>query len=163
MVKADGSGDVTREQALLALALADKPIEHLLDEAVQLVSLHVPGLTALYAPCEEQPAELPEPTHGEVPVRGDHGLLVGVLRLSAAPAPDDVGFLVQLAEVLGTALVRSRREERLLRSERRLVEAQRISQVGSYDFEIATNTNTWSDQLYRIYGREPQSFMASYE
>ncbi len=49
------------------------------------------------------------------------------------------------------------------RNESRLVEAQRISQVGSYDFEIATNTNLWSDQLYRIYGREPQSFMASYE
>jgi diguanylate cyclase (GGDEF)-like protein/PAS domain S-box-containing protein len=163
VVKADGPGDVTREHALLALALADKPIEHLLDEALQLVSLHVPGLTALYAPCEEQPAELPDPAHGELPVRADHGLVVGVLRLSAAPAPGDVGFLVQLAEVLGMALVRSRREERLLRSERRLVEAQRISQVGSYDFEIATNTNTWSDQLYRIYGREPQSFMASYE
>jgi diguanylate cyclase (GGDEF)-like protein/PAS domain S-box-containing protein len=49
------------------------------------------------------------------------------------------------------------------RNEQRLVEAQRISGVGSYDFEIATNTNTWSDQLYRIYGREPQSFNASYE
>ena len=51
----------------------------------------------------------------------------------------------------------------LRRSERRLIEAQRISKVGSYDFEIASNTNIWSDQLYRIYGREPQSFEASYE
>jgi diguanylate cyclase (GGDEF)-like protein/PAS domain S-box-containing protein len=53
--------------------------------------------------------------------------------------------------------------EALRRSEQRLIEAQRISKVGSYDFEIATNTNIWSDQLYRIYGREPQSFDASYE
>ncbi|HUR14650.1 MAG TPA: EAL domain-containing protein [Mycobacteriales bacterium] len=45
----------------------------------------------------------------------------------------------------------------------RLLEAQRISGVGSYDFELASNTNVWSDQLYRIYGREPQSFNASYE
>jgi len=51
----------------------------------------------------------------------------------------------------------------LERSEARLIEAQRISGVGSYDFELATQTNTWSDQLYRIYGREPQSFNASYE
>jgi len=51
----------------------------------------------------------------------------------------------------------------LERSEARLIEAQRISGVGSYDFEIATQTNVWSDQLYRIYGREPQSFNASYE
>ncbi len=51
----------------------------------------------------------------------------------------------------------------LRREVQRLVEAQRISRVGSYDFEIASNTNTWSDQLYRIYGREPQSFNASYD
>jgi diguanylate cyclase (GGDEF)-like protein/PAS domain S-box-containing protein len=57
----------------------------------------------------------------------------------------------------------ARRVEDLTRSEQRLIEAQRISGVGSYDFEIATNTNIWSDQLYRIYGREPQSFNASYE
>ena len=56
-----------------------------------------------------------------------------------------------------------RRCELLARAEQRYVEAQRISGVGSYDFEIATNTNIWSDQLYRIYGREPQSFNASYE
>jgi diguanylate cyclase (GGDEF)-like protein/PAS domain S-box-containing protein len=56
-----------------------------------------------------------------------------------------------------------RRCDDLARREQRYVEAQRISGVGSYDFEIATNTNIWSDQLYRIYGREPQSFNASYE
>jgi diguanylate cyclase (GGDEF)-like protein/PAS domain S-box-containing protein len=56
-----------------------------------------------------------------------------------------------------------RRIAELESNEARLVEAQRISGVGSYDFEIATQTNLWSDQLYRIYGREPQSFNASYE
>jgi PAS domain S-box-containing protein len=55
------------------------------------------------------------------------------------------------------------RVEQLEGQIRHLVAAQRISHVGSYDFEIASNTNVWSDQLYRIYGREPQSFMATYE
>ncbi|HUR51393.1 MAG TPA: EAL domain-containing protein [Mycobacteriales bacterium] len=65
---------------------------------------------------------------------------------------------------LQTALAEAEERARdLATREQRLVEAQRISGVGSYDFEIATNTNTWSDQLYRIYGREPQSFNASYE
>ena len=31
------------------------------------------------------------------------------------------------------------------------------------DWEIATDTNTWSDQLFRIYGHEPQSFAPTYE
>lgn len=52
---------------------------------------------------------------------------------------------------------------RLRRREQHFVAAQRISHVGSYDFEIASNTNDWSDQLYRIYGREPGAFMATYE
>jgi diguanylate cyclase (GGDEF)-like protein/PAS domain S-box-containing protein len=67
-------------------------------------------------------------------------------------------------KALDEALVEARRElDEARRSTQRLIEAQRISGVGSYDFEIATNTNVWSDQLYRIYGREPQSFNASYE
>ena len=35
--------------------------------------------------------------------------------------------------------------------------------MGDYDWHIPTDTNRWSDQLFRIYGHEPQSFNASYE
>ena len=35
--------------------------------------------------------------------------------------------------------------------------------MGDYDWEIATDTNTWSDQLFRIYGHEPQAFTPSYD
>ncbi len=48
-------------------------------------------------------------------------------------------------------------------SRRRLDETQALAHMGSYDWEIATDTNTWSDELYRIYGTEPQSFNASYD
>ena len=75
----------------------------------------------------------------------------------------DEDFARKVEDVLTRTTARRAAYEDARRSEQRLVEAQRISQVGSYDFEIATNTNIWSDQLYRIYGREPQSFMASYE
>ena len=72
--------------------------------------------------------------------------------------------MVRDNRALDEALAETRQElEEARRSTQRLIEAQRISGVGSYDFEIATNTNIWSDQLYRIYGREPQSFNASYE
>jgi diguanylate cyclase (GGDEF)-like protein/PAS domain S-box-containing protein len=153
VVKADRSDTGTRERALLALALTHKPVEDVLEQCLQLVGVHVPGITAVYDSVELD----------GLPVRGDDDQVFGVLRFSSEPAAADLPFLTQLAEVLGIAMARCAREELLLQSERRLVEAQRISQVGSYDFEITTNTNTWSDQLYRIYGREPQSFMASYE
>ena len=35
--------------------------------------------------------------------------------------------------------------------------------MGDYDWHIPSDTNTWSDQLFRIYGYEPQSFHPSYE
>ena len=45
----------------------------------------------------------------------------------------------------------------------RVDHAQLLADMGDYDWHIASDTNTWSDQLYRIYGHEPQSFNASYE
>jgi PAS domain S-box-containing protein len=45
----------------------------------------------------------------------------------------------------------------------RVDSAQHLAGMGDYDWHIATDTNQWSDELYRIYGHEPQSFNASYE
>ena len=45
----------------------------------------------------------------------------------------------------------------------RVDNAQELANMGDYDWEIATDTNKWSDQLYRIYGYEPQSFNPSYD
>lgn len=54
--------------------------------------------------------------------------------------------------------------EELLRRERaRLEEAQRIAQIGSWEWDVTTNIVMWSDELYRIYGRDKTSFGASYE
>ncbi len=41
--------------------------------------------------------------------------------------------------------------------------AQHLAAMGDYDWHIPTDTNSWSDELYRIYGYEPQSFNATYE
>src|SRR5690349_22349982 len=45
----------------------------------------------------------------------------------------------------------------------RVDNAQQLANMGDYDRHIPTDSNRWSDQLYRIYGYEPQSFNASYE
>jgi PAS domain S-box-containing protein len=45
----------------------------------------------------------------------------------------------------------------------RVDNAQHLANMGDYDWHIDDDTNSWSDQLYRIYGHEPQSFNASYE
>ncbi|MBI4454997.1 MAG: PAS domain S-box protein [Acidobacteria bacterium] len=58
---------------------------------------------------------------------------------------------------------RKHAEERLQKSQRQLVNAQKITHIGSWEWEIATNVIDWSDELYRIYGLKPQEFAATYE
>ena len=51
----------------------------------------------------------------------------------------------------------------LKESERRLSEAQRMAHIGSWDWDIVTNELYWSDEIYRIFGRSPQEFGATYD
>lgn len=46
---------------------------------------------------------------------------------------------------------------------RRLESAQEIGHLGSWDWNIKTGSVNWSDEVYRIFGEEPQSFSATYE
>jgi PAS domain S-box-containing protein len=58
---------------------------------------------------------------------------------------------------------RRRAEGELRRRERQLTEAQKLAHLGSWEWNVRTNRVTWSDELYRIYGLEPQEFEATYE
>lgn len=44
-----------------------------------------------------------------------------------------------------------------------LSEAQRIAHVGSWIFDIATNTLDWSDEIYHIFGLDPEALSPSYD
>jgi PAS domain S-box-containing protein len=69
-----------------------------------------------------------------------------------------------LPERLDHALRERETAEAALRDlQARIDNAQQLAHMGDYDWEIATDSNTWSDQLFRIYGHEPQSFMPSYD
>ncbi len=43
------------------------------------------------------------------------------------------------------------------RAERQLEVTQAITHIGSWEWDVRTNTVTWSDELFRIYGLEPRS------
>ena len=47
--------------------------------------------------------------------------------------------------------------EATARLERQLAVAQQITHIGSWEWDVATNVVTWSDELYRIYGLVPRS------
>jgi len=50
---------------------------------------------------------------------------------------------------------RKQAEEKLKRSESQMAEAQSLAHVGSWHWDIRTNTLSWSDELYRIFGLQP--------
>jgi len=54
-------------------------------------------------------------------------------------------------------------EEKLRRNTGQLIESQQLGHVGSWEWDIEHNQLTWSDEMYRIYGLEPQSVKLSYE
>ena len=55
------------------------------------------------------------------------------------------------------------RTEELRESEESLSNAQRIARLGNWDWNVKTGGLLWSDEIYRIFGQEPQSFKATYE
>ena len=50
----------------------------------------------------------------------------------------------------------------LTRSQASLAEVQQIAELGAWEWDIQTNTVTWSDELYRIYGVTPDDYEPSY-
>jgi PAS domain S-box-containing protein len=46
-------------------------------------------------------------------------------------------------------------EHKLKQSERQLAEAQRLANVGSWNWELKSDERTWSDELYRLFGLPP--------
>lgn len=55
------------------------------------------------------------------------------------------------------------RTKELRRSEEMLRDAQALAHLGSFDLELETGALEWSDEMYRIYGRDPKAFKPSYE
>ena len=60
---------------------------------------------------------------------------------------EGVAFIVDLSE-------QKRAERALRRSEAFLAEGQRLGQIGSFSWRVATDEITWSEQLYRTYELE---------
>jgi len=54
-------------------------------------------------------------------------------------------------------------EEALRLSEQRLLEAQRVAHVGSWEWDIETGALSWSHELYEIYGLDPDTFTPTME
>src|SRR5436190_3912531 len=89
---------------------------------------------------------------------------------SAAPIRTPDGHTAGVVMVFRDIMDRRRAEQaqqaltRELEEARRLLEdAESITHLGSWAWEISTNRVTWSDEMYRVYGFEPGSHAPTYE
>lgn len=71
--------------------------------------------------------------------------------------------ITQIGTQLGRVVERRRADWRIRESERQLLEAQQIAHLGSWQWEIASNQVSWSDELFYIYGLLPRSMTIDFE
>jgi PAS domain S-box-containing protein len=72
-----------------------------------------------------------------------------------------VGFFSDVTEQIAAEEERARLVDGLRRSERNLAEAQRIAHIGSWEWDLVTDTALRSEELERIYGVEPGTVAAT--
>jgi len=74
-----------------------------------------------------------------------------------------IGGTRTLISVIRDITERKQAEEQIRASEEHLKRAQEIAHLGSWELDLVNNSLSWSDEVYRIFGLEPQEFGASYE
>jgi diguanylate cyclase (GGDEF)-like protein/PAS domain S-box-containing protein len=57
----------------------------------------------------------------------------------------------------------SEQEEQIRKREQQLARAQKITHLGSWEWDFVTGKTSWSDELYRIFGLDPATTPASYK
>src|SRR5690606_15860029 len=70
---------------------------------------------------------------------------------------DEYGKAYKMLGTLQDVTERQTLLEQLQESDKLYKQAQAISHVGNWTWDIVNNTISWSDELYRIFGLEPQS------
>lgn len=54
-------------------------------------------------------------------------------------------------------------EEKIKNTLMQLTEAQHISHIGSWEWDVTKNLVSWTEELYRIYGRNKENFESNFE
>jgi PAS domain S-box-containing protein len=83
--------------------------------------------------------------------------------LTIQPIRDGAGRITHFVSIQHDITERKRAERRLRSSERRLAEAQRLAQIGNWEFDLRSNDLLWSDEVFRIFEIDSHRFKANYE
>jgi PAS domain S-box-containing protein len=84
----------------------------------------------------------------------DFGERTRVFLINKFPLHDDAHRPFAICAIWSDITDRKRAEEGLQQREADLREAERVAHLGSWTWSAADDTTRWSDELYRIFGRE---------
>lgn len=85
------------------------------------------------------------------------------VQLTVTAVRDESGLITGFLGVARDITEEQAMIESLRQSEARLADAQRIAHYGNWEWNIRTNEAFWSDECFRIFGHEPQSFKPDHE
>lgn len=118
------------------------------------------------APCENCPtlAALRSGSVERAEVRGREGTSVEWLELFSHPMIDpETETVTGVVEFVRDITERKRTETELRHRQELLEQTQKMARIGSWVLDIPADELTWSDEVFRIFGLEPQEFPATYE
>jgi PAS domain S-box-containing protein len=72
------------------------------------------------------------------------------------------GELKGFSKVTHDITARKKAEEKIKKTIGQLSQSQKMAHIGSWEWDITNNSISWSDELFRIYGLEPQQFIPSF-
>ncbi|MFQ5507877.1 MAG: ATP-binding protein [Leptospirillia bacterium] len=78
-------------------------------------------------------------------------------------SPWNERLLASFARRIATELERQQAVQDLEQSQTAHTKAQHIAHLGHWHWNVTTGALSWSDEIYRIFGREPQAFHPTYE
>jgi len=143
-------------------AIRGRPVEVLVPEAIR--SEHSRMVASFMAAPHARPLGVGGPR-----LHGCHrsGALIPV-EISLSPVDVDrevmvVACIRDVTQARAGELEIVENQKQLIQKERSLAEAQLIARVGSWEWDVDAGTLLWSDEIYRIFGLQPQEFGATYE
>jgi diguanylate cyclase (GGDEF)-like protein/PAS domain S-box-containing protein len=86
-----------------------------------------------------------------------------VIHVEGETTLDERGQVVRMQGTLQDVTERKATQTALYLTEMRYREAQRIAKIGNWEWDLATNTSWWSEELYRILEEDPQRYPATFD
>jgi len=80
-----------------------------------------------------------------------------------SPIVDEQNNILNYIAIKQDISEKKRIQQQLNKSEENLKEAQKIANVGHWEYDIKNDKLSWSDQIYRIYGVSPNNFTPTFE